>query len=165
MKAFAAFVVDPGGITGAGRGVFDLAGKRSCGEVVKEAFDEGRAETWEVRGTPAEQAHEIMGEYLDWRAHVILTHGQSPVLICEDFHLRPGLKSDTRLLWPVRIAGALEVVALDKGEEVILQQPAMAMTYATNDRLKRWGLWVPSSRDHRRDVVRHLCLAVSKKLS
>lgn len=42
-----------------------------------------------------------------------------------------------------------------------MQTPAEAKSYATDERLKSWGVWTPG-KDHARDATRHLLAAVSR---
>lgn len=139
--------------------MFDLEGP----DDVAEAFELARFwESWEVTGRPAEQAEEIMGEWLEWRAQMILEEAADVVFACESFQLRPGAKSGN-VLAGVYIMGAFDLVARDKGFEIEYQTAGQMKGYATNNRLKRWGLWVPG-RDHRRDALGHLALQVNKRL-
>lgn len=89
-------------------------------------------------------------------------------LIIEDFQLR----QRSAELWPVEVTHAL--LALLMGAEgtwagcvrpdcIDFQQPSTAMTYATNERLRRWELWT-RGKEHGRDATRHLALAASRVL-
>lgn len=44
----------------------------------------------------------------------------------------------------------------------VSQAPGDAKSFAPNDRLREWGVWVPRL-DHARDAVRHLCLYAAKQ--
>jgi hypothetical protein len=47
---------------------------------------------------------------------------------------------------------------------VTFQAPSDAMTFATSERLKRWGLWV-KGKEHERDAWRHLATFVARRNS
>lgn len=64
---------------------------------------------------------------------------------------------------------ALELIGLGRylaewsGVEFdVSQAPGDAKAFATNDALRRWGVWVPRL-EHARDAVRHLCLYAAKQ--
>lgn len=87
---------------------------------------------------------------------------EEPAVVMEDFELRQ-LQVE---LSPVQIAAKVEYElhreALD-GLMIpyFLQKAALAKTTVTNDRLKRWGLWVPGQR-HARDGIRH-CITFNRR--
>lgn len=47
------------------------------------------------------------------------------------------------------------------GWEPVWQTPSEAKSFATNDRLRRWGLWETGS-DHKRDAWRHVASRVNR---
>jgi hypothetical protein len=85
---------------------------------------------------------------------------------CEDFILRQ-FRMDRTLLAPVRITARFEQQLRSTGSGAehrgrgpgrvsLLQQPSMAMTTVTDERLKAWGYWNPLiAQPHARDAVRH----------
>lgn len=162
--------VDPGTTTGVARGTFvpvkggDLAAH----------FAFGLYESWEVEGIPGEQAWEIIGEFVDWRADLILKHNYRPEAISltfESFQLRidkaRGAGSSKPMLDPIRVISACEALCFNsRGERIVdfgFQSPSDKSTI-TNDRLRRWGLWVVGS-EHRRDAMRHLALRVDSQIT
>lgn len=82
-------------------------------------------------------------------------------IIIEDFILRQ-FRQDANLLAPVRVTAKMEYalyeMRLRAGDplayRVKKQQPSMAKSTATDDRLKDWGLWEPG-KPHARDALRH----------
>lgn len=160
---FAIFWVDPGTTTGAARGTFVPATSW------KATLGFGLWETWEVEGSPAEQAQEIMGEYYDWEAKLLLELGYAServILGVEDFMLRPekahGAGSDEHMLDPLKVIAGMETLALHTSDErwgeprvVIERQMPHEKSNITSERLKRMGAWVKGS-EHRRDAMRHL---------
>jgi hypothetical protein len=78
-------------------------------------------------------------------------------LVIEDFLLRKR-SMDRELLSPVRLTAALEYAVEAEGLNMTLhrQQPAEAMTVATDERLKAWGLYKRAGgMQHARDADRH----------
>lgn len=147
---------DPGTTTGVARGVFEILPS------VWDGLASGSVESWEVEGSPGEQAWEIMGEYLDWMRSI---HPVRAILTAEGFGVRlgAGAASKSNLLDPVRVLGGCEALSWSRGGihwvTIAHQQPS-AKSFATNARLRDHGLWVVGS-EHRRDAVRHLAKAYS----
>jgi len=101
--------------------------------------------------------------------------GLPSFLAMEDFILTRMKSSDRKGLYPVWVGAAMygyraglaagfESGGFGKAEtpEVHWVQPSDHMTYATDERLKRWGLWVPG-REHERDAWRILAFFVAAK--
>lgn len=102
----------------------------------------------EFRGTEREVARQMLSLAAAWPdAHIV----------CEDFILRQ-YGAQRELLAPVRITARFDQGLEIAGDErkIILQQPALAMTTVTDDRLKSSGFWNPTSgQPHARDAIRH----------
>jgi hypothetical protein len=165
----AVLAVDPGGITGVAYGELMLL--PTVRDTLRESAAAGLVEAWEVEGLPELQAHELAAEVRE-RVGDWIGRGGEPAsfsLVIESFALRQSRVE----LQPVGIALALRALLIDPAEVgsldgwtgtyaggigVYEQEPSTAMTYATRERLKEWGLWDlgRSSRDHRRDALRHL---------
>jgi hypothetical protein len=159
--------VDPGTTTGVAAGLFHAAAD------IAGCLAEGDWEAWEVDGSPAEQAWEIMDEFKDRQFNWNLGGVAFPDihLVSESFALRlkkaHGAGSNQRMLDPVRVAQGMETLALHSlnGElrpwcHIEYQLPAEAKKYVTNERMRRWGAWVVGS-EHKRDATRHLIKKVS----
>lgn len=165
----AIFSVDPGTTSGVARGIVRTAKGHTAWDCLKVS----EIESWEVEGSPPEQAWEIMGEYEDWSKEVQSSWKPGArielVLTCESFQIRVGKGASSRkdLLDPVRVASGMEALSYNRAGEcwapIIYQSPSSAKTYATNERLRRADIWVKGS-DHRRDAVRHLSLAFSRRM-
>lgn len=158
----AIYAVDPGTISAVARGVFPR-----YADSVWEGLTSGKWESWEVHGEPADQAWEIIGEYADWtewphHKRMKKLGVRDYELVFEDFvlYLGPGASSKRNLLDPVRVTYACDALCITRDGPrwafPVLQQPGLAKSYATNDRLRRHNMWVKGS-DHRRDAVRHMC--------
>lgn len=79
------------------------------------------------------------------------------VVIMEDFVLRLPAKSMKREgLDPVRVLAVADWVVGQRAR-IDLQQPSQAKGVITDERLKKWGLWIKGS-THKRDAMRHLLL-------
>lgn len=174
----AVMAVDPGGTTGVAWGVYDLAGGAipdilAAGEMTGSAQVTG-AEEW--------QAAKIVEHWVDFEMFARHKFGAEPLLVFEDFILRVGHGSSERSgLSPVRITSLVYGLLLGHhvgtaapwGEDAWeaarrsqmipwkLQQPSAAKSFATKDRLKRWGLWTVGQQ-HARDAWRHLALALAE---
>lgn len=144
--------VDPGRTTGVAGGVVRLRSDSLARDVLVAAHEEGRLWTDEISGTATEQAAEIVA---------LVARSRSTLLVIEDFALR----SRNADLAPVEILSALDALrARDGLPAAERQMPSAAKSYLTNERMRDWGLWVVGS-PHERDALRHLALAVSRKIS
>lgn len=142
--------VDPGGTTGVARGMFAFAQGESTGKILKR---KQWLNTNEVEGDFLQQAIQLVAIWKLFSRLAKNTIGQRPLLVVESFILRPGKASaDPAQLMPVRIAAALEALVPVVPE---YQTPSMAKGYATDERLREWGLWKVGSA-HERDAIRHL---------
>jgi hypothetical protein len=156
--------VDPGTKSGAVAGLFHAAAD------ITSCIEQADWEAWEVEGTPAEQAWQIMDEFRDRQAAWNIAGVAIPDihLVCESFALRlkkaHGAGSDQRMLDPVRVAEGMETLALNvhlvRWIMIEYQSPSAAKKYVTNERMKRWGAWVVGS-EHKRDATRHMVKKVS----
>jgi hypothetical protein len=158
----ALYTIDPGTTTAVARGIFPR-----YPDSIWSGLTSGKWESWEVRGEPAEQAWEIMGEFADWtdyptRSEMRKQHVTEWYLTFEDFVLAlgPGAASKRNLLDPVRVTYACDALCLNRAglrwAFPEFQQASAAKSFATNERLRAHDMWVKGS-EHRRDAVRHLC--------
>lgn len=81
------------------------------------------------------------------------------VFVLESFSLRM-LSMDTNLLAPVRVLDRLVDRLWTAGSRVpvFYQSPSDAKNSVSNERLKRWHMYDPSSGEHARDADRHAIL-------
>jgi len=82
-------------------------------------------------------------------------------VVCEDFILRT-LNKNRDVLSPVRLTFGIQHLLHARGRVAFLQQPAMAKTTATDERLKAWGLYRPGE-EHARDATRH-CITFARRV-
>lgn len=78
-------------------------------------------------------------------------------VVCETFVPRPGAKSTQ--LDAMHIIGMLRYLCSVSGVPLIMQSPAQAKSFSTNEKLKAVG-WYSVGEDHGRDAARHLLVAV-----
>jgi hypothetical protein len=94
---------------------------------------------------------------------IAVAHGVE-IIIMEDFRLFPdeAHNPDPAGIAPVRIYSMMEALAWERGLMIdfVYQMPG-EKTIITDERLKRWGLWVRGAR-HARDAVKHLCVYARK---
>lgn len=139
---------DPGGTTG--WAAVDVPSQAIWGDW--SILDTMQFEVGQIGGPDATQARAI-GQQL------VVHNG--PIVI-EDFILRKFTRSRD-LLAPVRMTARIEQMvemlrefSPDKPElPIFKQQPSLAMTTCTDDRMRRWGIWTPG-RPHANDALRHV---------
>lgn len=164
--------VDPGGTTGVARGFFNVArvDEPSVRSVVGRAVRKSALKVDQVPREapfdiePEQHAHVLMAMWTSFKfqANTGLGIALPDIhLVFEDFLLNRA----TVDLAPVKVTSAMKALltARPGGNVIETQPPAMAMTYATNARLKDWGVWTVAM-EHGRDATRHLCLRVSRAL-
>lgn len=152
----ALFAVDPGGTTGIAAGYVDLK------PMVKDT----------LRGIERRKAIEISGDWLQqartlaglMEGFVFTANVESRLplanihIVFEDFVLR--LPASTANLISVWVAAGA-VALFDRDDiDVTWQQPSEAKSFATDDRLRLWGLWERGSA-HKRDAWRHVARRVN----
>jgi hypothetical protein len=169
----AIMAMDPGGKTGVAWGIFDVNGKSPI-EAIATRMEDGSCT---VDGREEDQIRELALLWRAWLRRCVAKHcmpEDSVELVIEDFQMRKGDWAEgTDIILPVRVTWGLIGYRLGQVDEyerggwgpalaprVILQQPSQASTYATDDRLKRWGLWV-RGREHERSAWRHVACRVN----
>jgi hypothetical protein len=164
-RRVAIMAVDPGGTTGVARGTFDL-GLGSVRECIAGCDD---LESFDVAGDEREQAMGLALEWKEWQFDRHVEGGialSDVVLVFEDWTPRLPLKSGERVVfYPVRIPAMFEGLAWRclPPDGVRWQLPSTAMTFATDARLRSWGLWF-RGRVHQRDAARHVAAQLNSLL-
>lgn len=156
--------VDPGVKTGIAIGEFDCS-PEARGKIVKQRISGSmrneKIDGWEVEPYTVSVTGDSFWE-VQVAKRIIQTWEEiegEKLLAIEDFVLRPNLQTTDRVaLSPVRITSALIALA-DEEDYIKLQAPSSAKGYATDERLKDWGLWYKGS-THVRDAYRHMCFAL-----
>lgn len=120
------------------------------------AFDPGKTTGW-ARLTGADSF--ASGEVdLETTLHFVfenLKSGSKPVIICEDFIFTAETAKKSRQTWSTEGIGVLRFLAREFGCEFVLQSPASAKSFGTNDKLKIMG-WYTAGKQHANDAARHL---------
>lgn len=172
VPTFGVFVLDPGGSSGLAWGRV-----RDEGTIAERVADRERHGSLTIRDPDwMTQAREISSLWADFRADCHRA-GLPAYFVCEDFILTHLGSSDRTGLYPVWIAAAVVgyrngmADAYERGGfgraapiEVIWQTPSAAKTYATDERLKRWGMWTVG-KEHERDAWRHFAYFLAHKPS
>lgn len=171
---YGVFAVDPGGSSGVAWGRLRDEG------TVAERFAAMPSE-WSGSVTVKDaswmtQARLISLRWINFRM-ACSKAGLPAYFVCEDFLLRSMVSSDREALYPVWIAAAIvgyrnglldgyELAGFGRSApiEVVWQEASSAMTYATNERMKRWNLYLPG-KPHENDAWRHLAYFVANKKS
>lgn len=189
---FAIMTVDPGGTTGVAQGLFNVSSmdRVSTRKVMARAVRKDVLRVEQLYAATAyrdvKRLHEVsmaIGVYRAWLSFSFkcLVELAIPMpyifLVIESFELRQRSAD----LSPVGVTqGLLTLLAtgeIDPGaagmtwpsirvdQQLRFQEPATAMTYATNERLREWGVYgLTVGKEHGRDAMRHLCLAASEIL-
>lgn len=168
--------IDPGETTGLAWGLFDL----DAGDEVADVLIAGSGlGSGQVRGKGRRGERWAAANIVEmWREHISVSGDVQAVVCIEDFLLRPGkATADRAMLSPVRLTGLVEGILLgevggpgvgygrrrweadviERGPEIVYQQPSAAKRFGNDDRLRRWGLWTVGER-HSRDAWRHVAL-------
>lgn len=122
------------------------------------AFDPGKMTGW--ARLHAGESFQSGEQPLDHVLHFVfetLKQEFKPVLICEDFVVTMETLKKSRQMYSTEGIGALRFLANEYQCEFILQTPAAAKRFSTNEKLKRIGWWNPG-KNHANDAARHLLL-------
>jgi hypothetical protein len=158
---------DPGHATGAAWCVCDATGTIRT----RMGQPPSPPQTAALRGSYVVQADRLCAILRGFKntAHAIQRRTQQEVSIIvaiEDFVLTRMKSSEREGLDPVRVTSAfitaMEERNLQRGVRVVYQSPSDAKSYATNDRLRYWGVWKVGAEEHERDAMRHMLLAITK---
>lgn len=149
--------IDPGGTTG----WYNITVPRDCmyGDAPSKIIEHD----WgEFTGPEFRQAIEIARLAREIQS---LDYKTGPAMIVEQWDQDPRFHStDPETLSPVRIGAQLELLQEQKqlGDCTLhFQSRSLAFSTATDERLKRWGLWVAGS-DHIRAALRHAITALRR---
>jgi hypothetical protein len=142
--------IDPGGTTG----WYNLTVPRAC--IFSDAPSSIVEHDWgEFTGPESKQAIEIARLAREIQG---MDYKIGPALVVEAWDQDPTFKStDPEALSPVRIGAMLELLKEQRqlgDSSLSFQSRTLAFSTVTDDRLKRWRLWVSGS-DHIRAALRH----------
>ena len=157
------FFVDPGGTSGVAAAHIELKG------TLKKTLQEGvlMKKSVEVKGKWFDQAKEISDMAIRFLFTAQVERGipaQNIYIGFENYTRRPGAYDNN--LEPVYVTAATSAFLWvhDRELDFIMAEPSQAKTFATNERLKLWGLYEVGS-EHKRDAYRHLALCVNTVLA
>lgn len=81
---------------------------------------------------------------------------QPETIVYEEYRIR-GNKAKQHIgseVFTIQHIGVIRAVADDLGANIVKQSAGMAKTFATDVKLRRWGLYQPNKR-HANDAIRH----------
>jgi hypothetical protein len=153
----AIMALDPGGTTGV------AAAYVTTYPTLKEALPKARMKkATEVTGNWLSQARELneMMHRFQYTANVERAIPLSHIhFAIEDFVLRmPAAMTNLTSVW---VAAATVGMFNPHGELIHWQQPSSAKHFATDKRLKMWGLYTVGESAHERDAWRHVATLAS----
>lgn len=140
---YRALAADPGGATGWNLTVIDKRALLQPELKILEAVEFWSA--GELTGPEDKQAAALASLAILWGVNAF---------ILEDFILRK-LAGGRDLLAPVRLTARIEQALYGSGIVIIKQQPSLAMSTMTDERLRATGLWRPGQ-PHANDGTRHV---------
>jgi hypothetical protein len=164
------FACDPGGATGLAWGIFNPHAK-SIEEMLSTRMDAGSTT---VTGDERAQIREVAALWSSFYSACVRS-ALLPIdhvwLVFEDFVYAPGVnyegesaKISTALIWGIegyRMGKRDAFLERARGPvkssmpSMMLQTASEAKTFATNARLKEWGVWVVG-REHERSAWQHI---------
>jgi hypothetical protein len=80
-----------------------------------------------------------------------------PDVVCESFTITANTVSNSQAPWSLKQLGVAEYLAAKYHVLYVEQLPVTAKKFATNERLKNLGLYIPG-KGHATDAVRHLVI-------
>jgi hypothetical protein len=160
--------IDPGGTTGVA-----AAYVPSLGTLKESLRAAKRKKSVEVKGTWLEQATTLATLMVRFQYRANVEHGIALPNIhfaIEDYVLRmPATNKNLIPVWVAAATAALYIgvqafrdefafeISEPKAADITWQQPSQIKSFATNDRLKLWGIYTTGS-EHERDAWRHVAL-------
>jgi hypothetical protein len=142
--------VDPGGTSGWAQARIDSA------EQLKQTLTRGQL-------PPSEAANLLRNFCLHARRQLALGSTEAYVLVMERFTITAQTGKMSAQYDALELIGLGRYLAEWSDVEFdVSQAPGDAKSFAHNDALRRWGIWVPSE-EHARDAVRHLVLKAAKQ--
>lgn len=121
------------------------------------AIDPGKTTGWAIWQHNEWSA----GEHEDWyvMCHWLEEiHHHFPVMICESFHITAATGKKSPQPWSLEMIGVVKFLRWNRGmAKPVFQSPGDAMSFATNEKLKKAGMY-SVGQEHARDASRHLLL-------
>lgn len=148
--------VDPGGITG--WAVFEFPRLSMFGDEEPEIVS---WDTGEFFGSEEEQALQIAAKAVGVQG---MDYKLGPAVVVEDWDYGSPLR-DPQVYSPLRIAAQLRLLhhmGRFGDARLVFQSRTMAKKTFTDERLRFYGYYVPNSRNHEKDAVRHALTALRR---
>jgi len=174
------FAIDAGGHTGVAKGIF--VPKSTLKETLTEqsAIRNLLRDSYTIGGTPHAQARQLFSLWRRFYADCLTPpYSATPEnvwMVIESFYLSPDASPGGDVLLSTQVAHTLLGYRYGAADEfdrshanpikpiqVAWQTPSEALSYATDERLRRWGLWV-KGREHERDAFRHLAYFLNRRI-
>jgi hypothetical protein len=85
------------------------------------------------------------------------------LLISESFIITQQTGKNTQAPWSLELIGVMRMISqIYLGRSLVLQQPASAKRFSSDDRLRRLG-WYTPKKGHANDAARHLLLLMATR--
>ena len=171
------FGCDPGGATGLAWGIFNPHARGGASEALRTKSHDGSTT---ISGDPRDQIREIAVKWQGFYNACVRSQQLPPShvwFVMEDFIYKPGTiyggessEISTAIIWGVegyRMGTKDEWLKHRRGAfamhmpDMILQTAGEAKGYATNDRMKEFGIWV-RGREHERSAWAHVATFVAR---
>lgn len=159
------FALDAGGVSGCAWWTGKLLGSiketLNAGEFGFAQIDCGRGTVDGERRGAEHIAHLYNDMAFKWTLAAVPVDDR--YLLVEDFIIRQRVSSKQRVgLSSPRIVGLVEgmLVRIVDGANIARYSPSRTKTFATNERLRNWGLWCRGA-EHSRDAARLIALHIA----
>lgn len=80
------------------------------------------------------------------------------VVVIENFLISAQTGKKSQAPWSLKIIGAVEHMCIKYGVDLVLQTPSEAKNFITNDKMRKYGMWITGGEGHARDAMRHFLL-------
>lgn len=149
--------IDPGGTTGWAVVEERKGADNNCAVIASgQLTGLEKPGQWDDPHTPDEISASELAMVRRLRSHITK---EIKVMVIEDFILVPNPKTTARSgLSPVRITARIQQMLADdpvgSTRPLFFQSASMAKSTVTDERMRRWGIWVPGA-PHANDAIRH----------
>ena len=124
------------------------------------AFDPGKLTGWAqiIDGTFT-SGQDSLWKVVNW-FDLSLQRGSRPTVFCEDFVITVQTAKKSRQTEALDGIGAIKFLTQKYDTVLIMQPPAKAKSFATDDKLETMGWYFPSKGGHSNDAARHLLIGL-----
>ncbi len=123
------------------------------------AVDPGKLTGWAVLDEEGafSQGEDLLHNIM-MSVDTLLREGHKPILVCEDFIYTQATAKKSRQTWSTEGIGILRYLAAMHQVSFIIQTPAAAKRFGTDEKLKAIEWYHPTPGGHQNDAARHLLL-------